>query len=394
MGECRVSRRTRNLTATVVATLVALATSAVGMSMAGAGSDAVVRIGLEAPLSGDQASIGQGMLNGAKLAAKRLNAQGGINDMRVEIVPIDDEADPEAGVSAATAAITDGLDGIVGPYNSGVGAETLPLYIDAGLVPIRLTSADETQGLGFTLQPMTSQIAPTAAEALTEWLEAESVAIIYDSTALYTETVSAALKDLLEQASVTITAYEPIEPGADDYTDVVEQVAAANPDVIYAATYFPEGGLIAKAMLELDVDAQCVADYGAYDNGFITAAGVDAARVCPVVGVPAPGEFAGSKRFVRAYRRQFDTAPGTWSPYTFDSVNVLAAAIEEAGGFEAAELTEVLNEVSGTKGWTGSISLEAGSGNREPGTVVLLTTTAKGTFRVDRDWSKAVGYTP
>lgn len=389
-----MSRRTRNLTATVVAMLVALAIPTVGMSVAGAGSDAVVRIGVEAPLSGDQASIGQGMLNGAKLAAKRLNAQGGINDMRVEIVPIDDAADPEAGVSAATAAITDGLDGIVGPYNSGVGAETLPLYIDAGLVPIRLTSADETQGLGFTLQPMTSQIAPTAAEALTEWLEAESVAIIYDSTALYTETVSAALKDLLEQANVTITAYEPIEPGADDYTDVVERLAAANPDVIYAATYFPEGGLIAKAMLDLDVDAQCVADYGAYDNGFITAAGVDAARQCPVVGVPAPGEFAGSKRFVRAYRRQFDTAPGTWSPYTFDSVNVLAAAIEEAGGFEAAELTEVLNEVSGTKGWTGSISLEAGSGNREPGTVVLLATTAKGTFRVDRDWSKAVGYTP
>ena len=76
-------------------------------------------------------------------------------------------------MKAAEAAIEDGLDGIVGPYNSGVGIETLPLYIEAGLVPIRLTSDASTNGLGFTLQPMTYQIAPVASEALTDWLGAE-----------------------------------------------------------------------------------------------------------------------------------------------------------------------------------------------------------------------------
>ena len=95
-------------------------------------------------------------------------------------MPIDDAADPATGKTAATAAIAEGLDGVVGPYNSGVGAETLPLYLAAGIVPIRLTSADATAGLGFTLQPMTSQIAPVAADALTTWAQAKSVAIIYD----------------------------------------------------------------------------------------------------------------------------------------------------------------------------------------------------------------------
>ena len=136
----------------------------------------------------------------------------------------------------------------MGPYNSGVGAKTLPLYLAAGIVPIRLTSADSTAGLGFTLQPMTSQIAPVAAEALTNWIGAKSVAIVYDSTQLYTQTVSTALKSLLEQAGVTVTAYRPIEPGKKSYADDVSSVAASKPDVIYAATYYPEGGLIAKAM--------------------------------------------------------------------------------------------------------------------------------------------------
>ena len=242
--------RTRSIPATVLAALLALAAGvlAPGVAAAGSGGGGTVRIGLEAPLSGDQSTIGKGMLNGAKLAAKQLNARQGIGGKQVEIVAIDDAADPPTGVTAANAAIAKGLDGVVGPYNSGVGAETLPLYISAGLVPIRLTSADATAGLGFTLQPMTSQIAPVAAQALTDWLKAQSVAIAYDPTALYTQSVSAALKQLLEQAGVTITAFEPIQPGAKSYTDEVQKLAATNPDVIYAATYFPEGGLIAKAV--------------------------------------------------------------------------------------------------------------------------------------------------
>jgi ABC-type branched-subunit amino acid transport system substrate-binding protein len=148
-----------------------------------------VRIGLEAPLTGDQKRIGIGMLDGAKLAASEMNARGGLLGRKVEIVPIDDAADPATGEKAANAAIAEGLDGVVGPYNSGVGAKTLPLYLAAGVVPIRLTSADATAGLGFTLQPMTSQIAPVAAEALTTWAQAKSVAIIYDQTALYTQSV-------------------------------------------------------------------------------------------------------------------------------------------------------------------------------------------------------------
>src|SRR5689334_5062177 len=64
-----------------------------------------VRIGLEAPLTGDQKSIGIGMLDGAKLAASQMNARGGLLGRKVEIVPIDDAADPATGKTAAAAAI-------------------------------------------------------------------------------------------------------------------------------------------------------------------------------------------------------------------------------------------------------------------------------------------------
>jgi branched-chain amino acid transport system substrate-binding protein len=385
-----MNHRRRFVTAAACLTLAA----AIGASLApaaGAQSTGTVRIGLEAPLSGDQKAIGEGMLRGAQLAAERLNDDGGIAGRQVEIVAIDDAADPAKGVTAANAAIAQGLDGVIGPYNSGVGAQTLPLYIADGLVPIRLTSADSTNGLGLTLQPMTYQIAPVAAEALTEWLGAKSVGIIYDDSTLYTQTVSAALRDELDDAGVTVSAFEPIQPGKSRYESTIEKVAATNPDVIYLATYYPEGGLMAKEMAAAKVEPKCVADYGAYSTAFPDVAGKKAAQQCPVVGVPAPHEFTDGKKFVKEYRDEFDEAPGAWSPYTYDSLNFLAAGVEKAGGWDATALSNALHGLTGFSGWTGSVTIDPTTGNRDPATVVVLRSDKNGKFKLDQSWVKAVG---
>jgi branched-chain amino acid transport system substrate-binding protein len=383
--------RTSRLAAALALATLALVAAGCGSDSDDSGSGDAFRVGLEAPLSGELSVLGKGMLDGAELAANRLNEGDGILGRQVEIVPIDDAGDPETGVEAAESAIDDGLDGIVGPYNSGVGIETLPLYVDAGLVPIRLTSDTATNGLGFTLQPMTYQIAPVASEALTEWLDAETVAIAYDPTQNYTVSVSEALKGSLEDDGVTVTAYEKVQPGKDSYSDLIEELAADEPDVIYAAVYYPEGGLIAKEMHEEGVEVQCVADYGSYDTGYVETAGAAAARACPVVGVPAPEDFAAAGARVAEFREEFDRAPGTWSPYTYDSLNFLADGVEKAGSADAEPLTDALNGVEDWQGWTGSVTIDPKNGNRQPATVVMLETTEEGQLRVDQDWAKAVG---
>ena len=385
-----MQRRIRLAIALYLAGLVLLAMGCGSSDSDGAGSDEF-RVGLEAPLSGEQSVLGVGMLRGAQLAAARLNEGDGILGRKVRVVPIDDAADPATGVKAAKSAITSGLDGIVGPYNSAVGVKTLPLYIDAGLVPIRLTSDDSTSGLGFTLQPMTYQIAPVASKALTDWLGARSVAIAYDPTQNYTVSVSRALKDSLEDAGVEVTAYRQIQPGRRSYSGVVEELAAGSPDVVYAAVYYPEGGLIAREMRKAGVESQCVADYASYDTGFVKTAGVAAARACPLVGVPAPEDFAGAGAEVDRYRQRFGGDPGTWSPYTYDSLNFLAHGARKAADTAREKLSEALDAVDGWRGWTGSVTIDPDNGNRQPATVVIVETDAQGRLRVDGAWAKAVG---
>lgn len=383
-----------NRTRKAVGALVGVIAITVGLGACSSGGSAQTwKVGLEAPLTGDQATLGQGMLQGALLAADEINNAGGVLGKNIEIVQIDDAADPATGVAAANEAITKGLNGVIGPYNSSVGAQTLPLYEQAGLVPMRLTSDNSTEGMGFTLQPMTSQIAPVTAKALYGFYEAKSVGILYDSTQNYTVSTSAAVKKDLERVGVKVTNYVPITPGQSSYAEQLQKVEATKPDMIYSAVYYPEGAVIASQITPKKSGSsnyRCLLDYASYDNGYIQDAGASIAPRCNVVGVPAPGDFAGSATHVTAYQDMFSQPPGTWSPYTYDSFNLLMAAVKANNGWDNDLLTSYLGKVSEWKGWTGEVSLAARTGNREPATVVI-TSVIDGAFGVDAAWAKATG---
>lgn len=354
--------------------------------------DDEVWIGLEAPLTGDQAGVGTDMLRGAEMAAKALNDDGGIGGKQVKIVPIDDRADPKVGVVAAKAAIAEGLSAVVGPYNSGVGSKTLPLYIEAGIVPLRFTSADTTAGLGFTPQPMTSQIAPVATTAITEWAGAKNVALIFDSSTEYTVEADKAMVASLGAAGAEVVANIPVEPGQSEYTVALAAATAKGAELIYLVTYYPEAAVLAKDMLASGTSAKCLGDYSATDDAFVEAAGPEAAKNCPLVGVPAPSDFPNSAELVAQFEVEFGEEPGTWSPYAYDSVNVLAEAAEDAGGFEAEPLRAALEAADGWMGWTGPVSFEAQTGNRIPAPVVVVAPGMDGMLHVDKSWAIATGF--
>jgi branched-chain amino acid transport system substrate-binding protein len=354
----------------------------------------VYRIGLQAPLSGMNFALGEGMLHGAELAAKEINDDGGVLGKKVAIVPIDDSGYSGVGVRAAGRAIKGGLDGVVGPYNSSVGLKTLPMFEKAGLTPIRLTSSNATDGMGFTLQPMVDQIAPVTTEAMTKWMKAKRVAIVFDPLEAYTKAISKEVKQELEKAGVKIVFNGSLPPGrpGSNIDPFVKKIAATNPDVIYVATYFPLAGRIAEAMHRMKIKAKCLADYGAYDPGFRDFAGVTAAHECAIVGVPGAEDFAGGDKYVDAFEEEFNDHPGAWSPFTYDSVNFLVDAAKEAGSFDAAKLKPILSGVTDWKGWTGTVKIDPKTGNRVNAPVVVTTVDADAHFHVDKDWAAAVGW--
>ena len=77
----------------------------------------------------------------------------------MKLVRADDRADPERALPVAKKLNRIDADAVIGPYNSGVGLINLPYYLKKEILPVHLTSTDDTSGEGVTVQPKNSQIA-------------------------------------------------------------------------------------------------------------------------------------------------------------------------------------------------------------------------------------------
>ncbi|MDD4701087.1 MAG: ABC transporter substrate-binding protein, partial [Desulfovibrio sp.] len=68
-----------------------------------------IKIGLMCPLTGKWASEGQDMKNIVSLLADEVNAKGGINGRKIEIVVEDDAGDPRTAALAAQKLASSGV---------------------------------------------------------------------------------------------------------------------------------------------------------------------------------------------------------------------------------------------------------------------------------------------
>jgi branched-chain amino acid transport system substrate-binding protein len=372
----------------------AIFVSAVGAGCSsgkGSSSGSTIKIALEAPLSGDQASNGTDIFNGAKLAVDEANAKGGVSGKTIELVRADDRGEPATGVRVAHQMVDDGVFAVVGPYNSGVGVKNLKIYGDAGVVRMHLTSNSATNGQGYTVQPKDYQIAPVEAKAITGFFHAKSVGIVYDPQT-YTAGIATQVKAELERGGAQVVAFEEAKPGGDSYADTLGKIEDSHPDLLYVSTYFPQGGVIAKDLLRLDSSSTCLMGLANQDPGFVDAAGLEAAERCSFSGVPAPEDFPKAAGYVTDYRARFGQDPGTWGPFAYDSVKLLFDAVTRTGGWDEPGVLRELTNTSGYEGVTGSISIDKPTGNRVDVPVVILQLGGDGKYTVDPEWAAFSGF--
>jgi branched-chain amino acid transport system substrate-binding protein len=378
--------------ASITAVLILLvALVAAACSSSGGGSSSIVKVALEGPITGPQASNGVDMLQGAKLAVQEANAGGGILGRKIELIPADDKADPAVGKQVAARMVASGVFAVVGPYNSGVGVLNLPIYVKGGVIPIHLTSNSATNGEGFTVQPKDYQVAPVEAKAIAELYRARRVAIVFDPST-YTAGIAGQVRSALEGAGVSVVAYEQVDPALHSYLDLVKRIKGMSPDLLYASTYYPQGAILAQEIQQVHMEGTCFMGLANQDPAFVQAAGLAAARACVSSGVPSAELFRGATGYVRDYRAQFGADPGTWGSFTYDSVKLLFEAVRRAGGWDTAEVRSELSRIKDYQGITGSITIDPATGNRVQVPVVLLDVNDAGRYVIDPKWAAFAGF--
>jgi ABC-type branched-subunit amino acid transport system substrate-binding protein len=348
-------------------------------------------IAVDGPMSGEQASTGIDMADGAQLAVDQINASGGVGGMMLTLVKVDDRATAEGGLAAARKAIASHAFAVVGPFNSSVGVTNLPVYKRAGLPIVRLTSSVKTEGFGVTTQPMDSQIAPVEIHEITQVLHASRPAIIYD-TSTFTAGIARQVKAGLAKAGDPVVSYVPVKEGQTNYNRAVQKVASSHPGLLYISAYGTVAGTIAKEASALSDTGKCfVEGVAAQGPDFVSAATQAVASMCLSSGVPSAQQFAGAAQYVNAYETAFHTSPGTWGTFTYDSVEILANAIKQAGWHQKAVIT-TMDHTTNYAGITGPITIAPSTGNRVQSTVVILDIDSGGNYVIDPQWASAVGF--
>jgi branched-chain amino acid transport system substrate-binding protein len=348
-------------------------------------------IAVEGPQTGDQAANGLDQLRGVRLAVRQLNARGGLWDGRkVMVFAADDRGDSANAKAVARRVIAKGINFVIGPYNSSVGIANLALYRRHHVLPLWLTSRDETAGAGATVQPMNTQIAPIE-EAYVKRIGARRIAMLVDDTpnGAFTEGMANRLRAALvrDGASITWTSVrETTETGlpSNYYPNQVAQALATSPDLVYVSTYFPEGVEIARALAAGGSAPRCLMGLANVDNGFLAKTTLNEAQRCVFSGVPAATEVPTARRYVREYRAMFAKRPGVWGSFTYDSARILFAAIGRAKSYAFADVERKLRRTKGYHGATGTITIDPKTGYRVKVPVSILRVDTRKTFVIAR----------
>ena len=256
---------------------------------------AQIRIGQTAGYSGAAASSVKETVAGAHLYLDHVNAQGGINGQKIELVSLDDKFDPTLAAENAKKLIADSK--VMALFLTRGTPHTeaiMPLLQDAGITLIAPSTG--AMSLHSPVHPWVFNVRATyqkEAEHLTRHLSipgAQTVAVIQVNDSFGADVAPGVLK-VFKELGKEPAAYELFDRKAPDFTKIAAKVAAAKPlSVIFIGT----GSTVAEGVKALRA-AGSKATVATLSNnasaGFIKQMGENATNMIVSQVFPSPRSY-------------------------------------------------------------------------------------------------------
>ena len=329
----------------------------------------VIKMGVAAPLSGDQAQIGTDMANGVDLAIAEANAKQLLPGFSFESVRLDDQHNPAQAVNVAKKLVSDAqVLAVIGHFNSSCTGPASAIYNEAGLVQITPASTNpdlSKQGYKtfFRVAATDDVQGPKGAQYAAKTLKIKSIFVIDDKT-----TYGKGLADEFEKAArklgIKILGHEGITQGEKDFTALLTKVKPLNPQMIFYGGIYGEGALVIRQARGLGIKAQFMGGDGIAAMELIKLASPELAEgtICTMVGGDTK-KIAGAEEFIKAYEAKYGTL-GQWSAYGYDAANVVLAAIAKAAKHDRPSVLGAMREIPSFKGVTGEIVFDEKGDNK------------------------------
>lgn len=295
--------------------------------------DNAIKIGLVGPLTGDAAGLGADILNGAQMAAEKINAAGGVGGRQIRILAEDGKCNGGDAASATQKLVN--VDKVVALMTlcSGETLAAAPIA-EAGKVIILSpvsSSPDVTKAGDFVFRNYPSDALKTTAMAKYFAQNGiRKVAMITENTD-FSQGFRASLKEKLPAGAVVFD--EVVEPGTKDYRTLMTRLKGMDFDV-----FFPNGnsdGVIGPMLEQLREAGltQAAIGHDAADSAAM-AKDLAAAEGLFVINVASGVKDAA---FPAAFQQKYgDPKYGlAFAGYGYDAVHVLARGLSAATAGDA-----------------------------------------------------------
>ncbi len=340
------------------------------------------RIGGIGPVTGGAAAYGIAVKNGAQLAVDEINAAGGINGVQIAFNFEDDEHDPEKAVNAYNTLKDWDMQMLMGTVTSGpclaVSEETkndnMFMLTPSGTAvdcvqydnAFRVCFSDPNQGGKSAEYIGTNKIA-------------SKVAVIYDSSDVYSSGIYAEFAKKAPEYGIEIVAAEAFtSDNKTDFTIQLQKAKDGGAELVFLPIYYQEAALILSQANSMGFAPMFFGCDGL--DGILAVEDFDVALAEGVMLLTpfVADENEATKAFVNNYEAAYGETPIQFAANAYDAIYIIKAALEQAGAtpdMDASELCELIKtamtEIT-VSGLTGEMTWTAdGEVNKEPKAVKI-----------------------
>ncbi len=322
---------------------------------------APLRIAVAGPFTGPYASYGSQILGGVTQAINDINHNGGLKDVKLEIVPFDDKCSPDEAIKVAEQIVASKeYQAVIGHVCSAATLASSNIYAKAKLLVITpsATNPKITQRQIATLFRMTGtdyQQGVAAANFIAKHLRSKRIAILHDHD-LYSKDLADIVSENLLHFDINPIMYQAIPRGTRNFHNLVKKIKKLNADAVYFAGLYPEVSSLLTTMHALNVQIPFISGDGVAIKKFIQDAGGSMIANSVLLSfVTEPNKLLAAKPVIHNMQvKHLDTSG--YALYAYASVQVIAAAIEQTNNIDSTILANWLhhNEVDtilGKKTW-------------------------------------------
>jgi branched-chain amino acid transport system substrate-binding protein len=332
-------------------------------SACGNASTAPVRIGVAGSFSDP---IGLPMKLAAELAADEINAAGGVNGHRIELVARDDYADPDSAVFVANDLYQSGVSAVIGHLFSGMTLAAAPVYNGGGHPVVAISpssSSPEVSTAGdFTFRICPSDLAHGA--VLAHWvrdqLHLKRGAVLYLNDQ-YGRGIRQTFVQEFIRLGGELVAIDPYLGDSPDVVPYLERLTRSRPEFLVVAGNKGEAEAILRQARDRGLKMPVLGGdglEGIQEAGALAEGVYLSSAYFPSIPTPA------NRRFVEAFRRKYPAVgePNQPAAATYDAVYLLRDIIARVGTDRESVRRALAAIGSATKpfeGVTGTVAFDA-----------------------------------